>query len=40
MLYHLSTSLHPVLIVGALMVSLLFIGITSAKEKKHDPERA
>lgn len=40
MLYHLTSSLHPALIVGALTVSLLFIGIVSAKEKKHDPERA
>jgi len=40
MLYHLTTSLNPLLIVGALMASLLFIGILSAKEKKHDPERA
>lgn len=40
MLYHLTSSLDPVLIVGAITASLLFIGIMSAKEKKHDPKRA
>jgi|GEM_PF-1362530 hypothetical protein len=40
MLYHLTTSLNPVLIVGAFTASVLFISIMSAKEKKHDPERA
>lgn len=40
MLYHLTTTLNPVLILGAIMATALFIGIMSAKEKKHDPERA
>lgn len=40
MLYHLTTNLNPVLVLGAVTASVLFIGIMSAKEKKNDPERA
>ncbi len=40
MLYHLISTPHPLLVMGALSVSVLFVGILSIKERKHDPERA
>lgn len=40
MLYHLTTSLSPVHLLGAIMATALFIVLIHIKERKHDPERA
>ncbi len=40
MLYHLTTTLSPVVFWGAITATVLFISIISLKEKRNDPERA
>lgn len=40
MFFHLTTTINPVIALGALTAAVLFIAIMSAKERRNDPERA